>query len=174
MKITYIWNVNSAKNLKEEILLLKLFYTCITPRYFLIINKLKKYKSFFPIYVMMIFHLTAETLSLNHQKMEIKQPIFSSTAEWKMRTQRAHVKIRDDANSINIRRINVSCAFPFSYPVPVLLPFPHDIIYESPFKTSRALALFEFIFHVSWLIQTRSNHHLQKTWRKLRKGETFI
>jgi len=43
--------------------------------------------------------------------------------------------------------------------------------YESPFKTSRVPALPEIIFHVFWLIQTRSNYHLQKTWRKLEKDE---
>lgn len=75
------------------------------------------------------------------------------------------MKIRDDANPINIR--------PNRLRIPLLIPPPASstfyrsraISYESPFKTSRA-PLFEFIFHVSWLIQTRSNHHLQKTWGK--------
>lgn len=94
------------------------------------------------------------------------------------------MKIRDDANPINIRRIGVSTAFtrislliplPFLSLPPLLprAPFyrPRVMSYESPFKTSRAPALPEIIFHVSWLIQTRSNHHLQKTWRKREKGE---
>lgn len=113
-----------------------------------------------------------------------KRTTFSSAQRpnEKWRARRAHMKIRDDANPINIRRIGVSTAFtriPPSYssshsvtPSPAI-PFYHPRVmsYESPFKTSRVPALPEIIFHVSWLIQTRSNHHLQKTWRKLEKGE---
>lgn len=64
--------------------------------------------------------------------------------------------------------------FPFLSPYPFQSsPFyrSHVMSYESPFKTSRAPTLPEIIFHVSWLIQTRSNHYLQKTWRKREKDE---
>lgn len=113
-----------------------------------------------------------------------KRTTFSSAqrSNEKWRARRAHMKIRDDANPINIRRIGVSTAFtriPLLIPLSTPAPPPHPapfyrprvMSYESPFKTSRAPALPEIIFHVSWLIQTRSNHHLQKTWRKLEKGE---
>lgn len=116
-----------------------------------------------------------------------KRTTFSSAqrSNEKWRARRAHMKIRDDANPINIRRIGVSTAFtriPFLSLFPlrrVPPPFPPSIPFSVPawcpmnhrLKRRVRPALPEIIFHVSWLIQTRSNHHLQKTWRKREKGE---
>lgn len=126
----------------------------------LAINGLKS--SFFSIpHAVVIFHPVARRVVITTGKWEKSEQHFHQPNE-KWRSRRAHMKIRDDANPINIRRIGVSTAFtrislliplPFPDPLPSYpgAPFyrPRMMSYESPFKTSRAPALPEIIFHVS-------------------------
>lgn len=149
----------------------------------LAINGLKVRLFSIPHTPVVIFHPVARRVVITTGKWEKSEQHFhqlsgrmkngeSGERAWKYATTQIRLIYVGSAYRLLLRVFPFLSLYPFRTPSPPA-PFyrPRVMSYESPFKTSRAPALPEIIFHVSWLIQTRSNHHLQKTWRKREKGE---